>query len=375
MKVVTLTLFGAVLTCMISCSNPPNLIVKSAVQDFEVETVIEDVKVPFAIAFLPNGEMLFSDRARGTISIMDPATKESRKITGLPKALCSADGGMLDIQVHPDFDKNRLIYFSYAHERDSLSTTIVERGKLINDSISERQQLFTALPYYKEPNHFGNRIVLKDGYLFTTMGDRYFLRDSAQLLGNHLGKTIRIHDNGAIPKDNPFVNVKGALPEIWSYGHRNPQGLVFEPLTGKLWEHEHGPQGGDEVNVIKPGTNYGWPVICWGIDYDDHLIGEGKAYHEGMAQPIYHYTPSIAPGGGDFYSGDKFPAWNGNLFIASMAMSHLNRLEIREGKVVNEERITIDPTWRLRTVKQGPDGFLYVGIDGGKIVRLKPIEP
>jgi len=191
-------------------------------------------------------------------------------------------------------------------------------------------------------------------------------------LGNHLGKILRVFEDGSIPPDNPFVNAKGALPEIWSYGHRNPQGLAINPATGELWEHEHGPKGGDEINVIRPALNYGWPVICYGIGYDDQPIGDGITEKEGMEQPLYYYVPSIAPSGMEFYTSETIPQWKGNLFIGAMALRHLNRLVIEGDKVIKEERLLVEKKWRIRCVRQGADGLLYLGVDEGGIVRIKP---
>jgi len=215
--------------------------------------------------------------------------------------------------------------------------------------------------------------VLKDGYLFIGMGEKTDLRDSAQTLSNHLGKILRIYEDGRVPDDNPFADTLNAKPEIWSYGHRNPNGLILNPSTGDLWEHEHGPKGGDEVNIIKPGLNYGWPVISYGVNYDDTPVGEGLSEKEGMEQPIYYYKPSIAPSGMQFYTSDVIPAWKGNLFIGAMVLKHLNRLVIENNKVVKEERLLTGKNWRVRSVKQGPDGYLYLGVDGGKILRIMPI--
>jgi glucose/arabinose dehydrogenase len=183
---------------------------------------------------------------------------------------------------------------------------------------------------------------------------------------------MRIFEGGGIPPDNPYVSTKGALPEIWSFGHRNPQGLTINPATGELWEHEHGPKGGDEINIIKPGVNYGWPVICYGIDYDGKPIGDGITEKEGMEQPLYYYVPSIAPSGMEFYTSDVIPNWKGNLFIGAMALRHLNRLVIKDNKVIKEDRLLVDKNWRVRCVKQGLDGFLYIGIDNGPVLRIRP---
>jgi glucose/arabinose dehydrogenase len=210
------------------------------------------------------------------------------------------------------------------------------------------------------------------------MGERYFLRDQAQDISNHNGTVLRIHDNGRVPDDNPFVGLASAMPEIWSYGHRNAQGLAFHPETGDLWLNEHGPQGGDEINIVRPGRNYGWPVITYGMEYDDEgggPIGEGITEREGMEQPVYYYRPSIGPSDLVFYQGDAFPRWRGDAFIGAMALTHLSRLEVAEDRVLKEERLLEDRDWRVRSIEEGPDGSLYLGIDGGMIVRLRPLEP
>ena len=276
------------ITCVFSCSQRETFPLESDGNSLELEVVTDSISVPFGMAFLPNGKLLVTDRSKGTLILVDVDNGERRTIEGLPPVLVSGDGGMLDIIVHPDFDRNHIIFYSYSTIReDSTSTMAVDRATLETNRIIRRERIFTALPYYKEPNHFGCRLLLKDGYLFVTMGERYFLRDSAQTLSNHLGKIMRVFEDGSIPPDNPYINTNGALPEIWSYGHRNPQGLAINPVTGELWEHEHGPRGGDEINIIRPAVNYGWPVICHGIDYDGKPIGEGITEKEGMEQPLY----------------------------------------------------------------------------------------
>jgi len=359
--------------CVFSCSQRETFPLENDGNSLELEVVTDSISVPFGMAFLPDGKLLVTDRSKGTLILVDVDNGERTTIGGLPPVFVSGDGGMLDIIVHPDFDKNHIIFYSYSTIReDSTSTMAVDRATLERNRIISRERIFTALPYYKEPNHFGCRLLLKDGYLFVTMGERYFLRDSAQTLSNHLGKVMRVFEDGSIPPDNPYINTNGALPEIWSYGHRNPQGLAINPVTGELWEHEHGPKGGDEINIIKPAVNYGWPVICHGIDYDGKPIGEGITEKEGMEQPLYYYVPSIAPSGMEFYTADVIPQWKGNLFIGAMALKHLNRLVIRDDSVIKEDRLLTDKDWRVRCVKQGPDGFLYLGIDKGRILRVKP---
>ena len=361
------------ITCVFSCSQRESFPLESDGNSLELEVVSDSISVPFGMAFLPDGKLLVTDRSKGTMILVDVDNGERTTIEGLPPVLVSADGGMLDIIVHPDFDRNHIIFYSYSTIReDSTSTMAVDRATLERNRIISRERIFSAMPYYKEPNHFGCRLLLKDGYLFITMGERYFLRDSAQTLSNHLGKIMRVFEDGSIPPDNPYVNTNGALPEIWSYGHRNPQGLAINPVTGELWEHEHGPKGGDEINIIRPALNFGWPVICHGIDYDGKPIGEGLTEKEGMEQPLYYYVPSIAPSDMEFYTADVIPQWKGNLFIGAMALKHLNRLVIRDDTVIKEDRLLTDKNWRVRCVKQGPDGFLYIGIDNGRILRIKP---
>jgi aldose sugar dehydrogenase len=356
-----------------SCKHRETFLLESEGHVLDVEVVSDSISVPFGMAFLPDGNLLVTDRPTARMILVNVDDGTQTPIDGLPPIFASADGGILDVIVHTDFENNHTIYYSYSVIReDSTSTMAVDRAQLDGVRIVGRERIFLALPYYKEPNHFGCRLLLNDGYLFITMGERFYLRDSAQTLGNHLGKVLRVFEDGSIPPDNPFVNAKGALPEIWSYGHRNPQGLTVNPATGELWEHEHGPKGGDEINVVRPALNYGWPVICYGVDYDDKPIGDGITEKEGMEQPLYYYVPSIAPSGMEFYTAETIPQWKGNLFMGAMALKHLNRLVIDGNKVIKEERLLVEKKWRVRCVRQGPEGFLYLGIDVGGIVRIKP---
>ena len=338
----------------------------------KVEMVTDSITIPFGMDFLPDGRLLVTDRAVGNIVVVNTKNSEKALLQDVPKVIGKGDGGMLDILVHPDYAKNGWIYFSYSMGDDSSNTMVVDRAKLDGLKLVQRERLFTALPFYKKPLHHGSRLVLKDGYLFIGMGEKTDLQDSAQTLNNHLGKVLRIFEDGRIPDDNPYVNTPNAKPEIWSYGHRNPNGLTLNPYTGELWEHEHGPKGGDEINIIKPTLNYGWPVISYGVNYDDTPVNEGLSEMEGMEQPIYYYKPSIAPSGMQFYTSDVIPAWKGNLFIGALVLQHLNRLVIEDNKVVKEERLLTDKNWRVRSIKQGPEGYLYLGVDGGKILRIMP---
>jgi aldose sugar dehydrogenase len=373
-----ITKIGMFVFMVSSCATKDKKTVYSSVSEdykLKVETVTDSTKItmPFAMAFLPDGDLLVTNRPDGKIMLLDVKNGKAKEIQDVPKTLENGSAGMHDVVVHPNYKENGWIYFSYVEMRsDSSSTLVVDRAKLNIDRLVERERLFTVLPYHNEINHYGGRLVLKDGYLFITMGERYYLRDSAQILSNHLGKVLRIYEDGRVPDDNPFVKRNDAKPEIWSYGHRNSQGLTLHPVTRELWEHEHGPKGGDEVNIINPGLNYGWPVICHGIDYDGNPIGKGITEKEGMEQPLYFYVPSIAPSGMLFYTGDKFPKWKNNLFIGAMGLQHLNRLVIDNNKVVHEERLLKELKRRVRCMAQGPDGFIYIGVDGGMILRLKP---
>jgi aldose sugar dehydrogenase len=368
--IAIITLTGLITSC--TTREKEFFIIESEGAKLKVETVTDSITIPFGMDFLPDGRLLVTDRVVGNMVVVNTETGAKELVQGVPAVLGQGDCGLLDVLVHPDYQTNGWIYFSYT-EGDTISNTmVVDRAKLDGLKLVQRERLFTALPYYRRPLHHGTRLVLKDGYLFFGMGEKTDLKDSAQTLSNHLGKIIRIHEDGRVPDDNPFVNTPNAKPEIWSYGHRNPNGLTINPSTGELWEHEHGPKGGDEINIIKPTLNYGWPVVTYGVNYDDTPVGEGLTEKEGMEQPFYYYKPSIAPSGMQFYTSDVIPAWKGNLFIGAMVLKHLNRLVIENNKVVKEERLLTDKNWRVRSVKQGPDGYLYLGVDGGKILRIMP---
>ncbi len=345
-------------------------VIESEGTQLKVETVTDSITIPFGMDFLPGGRLLVSDRAVGKMMIVNTETGAKELLQGVPPVIGQGDGGLLDILVHPDYKNNGWIYFSYSEGDTTANTMVVDRAKLDGLKLVARERLFTALPYYKKPLHHGSRLVLTDGYLYIAMGEKTDLQDSAQTLNNHLGKVLRIYEDGRVPEDNPYVGKPNTKPEVWSYGLRNPNGLTLNPFTGELWEHEHGPMGGDEINIIKPGLNYGWPVITYGLNYDSTKVGEGITTKEGMEQPLYYYKPSIAPSGMQFYTSDVISVWKGNLFIGSMVLRHLNRLVIENNKVIKEERLLTDKNMRVRSVKQGPDGYLYLGVDGGKILRI-----
>ena len=344
---------------------------------YRVEVVATGVRVPFGMAFLPDSRALVTDRP-GTLWLLDIRTGAMTRVAGVPAVSDSVDGGLLDIEVHPDYARTGWLYFSYSEKTDTGKATVVERARLRDARLVDRQRLFTAYPAVAGDYHFGSRLVLKDGYLFITLGERE-LSALAQELWTDLGKIVRLYDDGRIPNDNPFVGRAGARPEIWSYGHRNPHGLAFHPLTGELWESEHGPLGGDEINVIKRGLNYGWPTVTFGREYDGGPVGDGLTQAPGMEPPVFHYATSAALSGIAFYTGSAFPQWRNNLFVGAMTPRFLARLVVANGRVEREEKLLLEKKWRVRVVQTGPDGFLYLGVQrasdgtGGVIARIRPV--
>ena len=339
---------------------------------FFAEVVATGIRVPVGIAFLPDGRILVADRFTGQLTVVNPSNGMKTAIEGLTEVFADTkEAGLLDVVVHPDNRTNGWIYVSYSFDRAGGTTTVVDRAKLVGNRLVEIERLFEAAPVVSGSEHYGGRLALYQGYLFVSLGDRN-TRDQAQYLGDHHGKIVRLRDDGKVPPDNPFVGRKDALPEIWSYGHRNVQGMSVHPTTGELWANEHGPLGGDEINIIVRGANYGWPLVTFGREYWGALIGGGATQRDGMVPPIHYWTPRVAPSGLVIYSGDKFPAWRGNVFTGAMAATHLNRLVVENGKVVKEERLLADRGWRIREVAQGPDGLLYIGVDGGMVLRIGP---
>lgn len=356
---------------------------RSALHDYRVVTVAEGLVNPWSIAFLPSGEMLVTERP-GRLRIVRNGRLLPEPVAGVPVVRQGGQGGLLDVVPHPDFATNRLLYLSYAKgNADSLGTTVVARGRFENDRLTNVEEIFVAQAWTRGRGHHGSRLAFdRNGYLFITVGDRQapptgnLEAHPAQDLSNHYGVVLRLHDDGRVPTDNPFVGRAGALPEIWSYGHRNQQGLVIHPETGDIWATEHGPQGGDELNLIQPGRNYGWPVVGYGVNY-----GQGTAIHsgtrrEGMEHPVHVWVPSIATSGLMVYTGTAFPGWRGSIFSGGMAGEQLARLTMDGQRVLNEETLA-QRIGRIRDVRQGPDGFIYLAIEdrGGQptaVVRLEP---
>lgn len=341
-----------------------------------VETFASGLDHPWGLAFLPDGQLLVTERP-GRMRVIDREGNLSPPVSGVPRVFASGQGGLLDVALDRDFGLNRTIYFCYADPVEGGGRTSMARARLSADGaprLEDMQVIFRQQGTPSRGNHWGCRIVqTPDNNLFLTTGDHFTARDQAQALDNHLGKVIRVRPDGSAPPDNPFVGRAGALPEIWSYGHRNMQGAALHPQTGRYWTHEHGARGGDEINLPQAGKNYGWPVITLGIDYNGAKIGIGT-HKEGMEQPIYSWVPSIAPSGMAFYTGDLFPAWRGNLFVGALAGQMLVRLELDGEKVVREERLLRQLGERIRDVRAGPDGALWLLTDAsnGRVLRVVP---
>lgn len=351
---------------------------KSDAGDIRVETVVSGLSYPWALAFLPDGRMLVTERG-GSMRIASRDGKLSPPLGGVPKVMSRNQGGLLDVIIDRDFATNNTIYFCYSDPVDGGAQTALARARLDardKPRLTEVRRIFRQEGPPSSGRHFGCRIVqARDGNLFLTTGDHGDASKSAQTLDNHIGKMIRVAPDGSVPKDNPFVGRAGAKPEIWSYGHRNGQGATLHPSTGKLWMHEHGPQGGDELNIPEAGKNYGWPVIGFGVNYGGAKIHEGTS-KAGMEQPIRQWTPVIAPSGFTIYTGDLFPQWKGNAFIGGLRTQTLVRLELDGEKVTREERMLRQLNERIRDVRTGPDGAIWLVTDDsqGRILRLTPAK-
>ncbi len=349
---------------------PKGTVIQSEKQAFTIDTLTTSLKNPWGMAFLPDGRILVTDRA-GKINIIKDGKLLDETISGVPAVYANGQGGLLDIQLHPDYETNGWIYFSFSKPGPGGGATTIARAKLQNNAFVELQELFTASPYSDAGVHFGSRIQFDGkGYMFFTSGERG-KKENAQDLSNHLGKVLRLHDDGQVPTDNPFTQTIGAKSEIWTYGHRNPQGLYYDKATETLYEVEHGPKGGDELNKVEKGKNYGWPVITWGIDYDGTKISDIQE-KEGMEQPIRYWVPSIAPCGMIRITSDKYPNWKGNFLVGALALTHVARVEVDNDKFTKEERL-LDKMGRVRAIAQSPDGYIYVAMESpGMLVRLVP---
>lgn len=339
---------------------------------FTFEKVLSRSEVIWGLTFLPDGRMLFTERT-GKMFLFDEGQQTTTEVRGLPKVHAGGQGGLLDVKAHPDFKTNFRIYFTYSEPVGEKSTTAVAMAELKGQELVNLKKIFSAERPNDHEHHYGSRLVFDGkGHIFFGVGDRGE-QDRSQDLGSHQGKMIRLNEDGGVPKDNPFVGKEDALPAIWSYGHRNPQGIALHPETGALWEAEFGPQGGDEVNLVEPGKNYGWPVITYGREYTGPKIGEGT-HKAGMEQPLIHWVPSISPSGIAFYTGGDFPAWKGSLFLACLGSQHLHRVPLQGTKALKQEILLRDQGLRFRHVTMGPDGLLYVTTDEGHIGRIRPVN-
>ena len=344
---------------------------------FKVETFADGFDVPWGMTFLPDGNLLVSDR-NGDLWKVKKDGNSKIQIGGIPKVRSKGQGGLLDVEIHPEFNENSFIYLGFSDflpDQKNKTYTSIIRAVLKKNNLTEQKIIYKAPDslFASEKHHYGTRIIFdNDGYLYFAIGDRG-QREKAQILNYPNGKIHRLHDDGTVPRDNPFFDNERALSSIWSYGHRNPQGLVIHPRTGEIWESEHGPRGGDELNIIYPGKNFGWPVITYGKNYNGTIISH-LTHNDGMEQPVLHWTPSIAVCGITFYKGKVFTEWGNNLFATSLKYERLHRLEILDGKVVEQE-IIYDAGSRVRDVEIGPLGFIYVALeDPGRIVRFVPVD-
>ncbi|WP_120498506.1 PQQ-dependent sugar dehydrogenase [Kiloniella sp. EL199] len=347
-------------------------IFNSEKETFKLELLADGLDHPWGMVFLPDETLLITEREKG-LKLYKNKNLRDISLHNFPAVRTRGQGGLLDIAIHPTFEQNQLIYFTYSHPLKEGSTTALAQARFAGQKLLDPQTIFIAETGSTTSRHYGSRIRFNtDGLLFMTIGDRGN-RHSAQKLNSHAGKVLRLNDQGQPAANNPFVQDDTALSEIYSYGHRNPQGLAKHYLTGEMWVSEHGPRGGDEINQLQAGSNYGWPIITYGKEYIGGSIGEGT-HHPNMQQPVHQWTPSIAPAGITFYSGDAFPNWKGNLFTSALKFKLLVRQELLDGKIVHEERLLEEEVGRIRAVEQGPDDFLYILTDAnnGTLYRLKP---
>lgn len=339
----------------------------------QATTVAKGLTHPWGLVFLPDGRMLVTERS-GKLRLVDQKGQFSEPLTGVPAVVARGQGGLLDVNLSPQFTQDRLVYLSYSEAGPDGAGTAVARGQLGDRGLENLQVIWRQTPKVRGVNHWGSRILFRgDGTMFITLGERFDYRELSQDLSTTLGKIVRINVDGSIPSDNPFVGRSDARPEIWSYGHRNIQAAALHPESGELWVIDHGARGGDELNQPQPGRNYGWPVITYGVDYSGAAIGQGTT-QAGMEQPVYYWDPVIAPSGAIFYTGDAFPEWRGQLFVGSLKPGALVRLQLQNDRVVQEERYLAHLNERIREVVQGPDGFLYLLTDSdeGQILRVEP---
>lgn len=363
----------ALITILFSCKEPQkkkDVALNTETRDYSIETVVEDLSNPWGMTWLPDGSMLITEKSGELIHFKNGI---KTNIANVPEVYSRGQGGLLDIEVHPNYSNNGWIYITYSSSEgeESGGNTALIRCKLKDNSLVDIEQLYKATPNTTRGQHFGSRIEFdNEGYLYFSIGERGARDVNPQDITRDGGKIYRLHDDGRIPEDNPFVGVKDAKTAIYTYGNRNPQGMDKHPTTGEIWIHEHGPKGGDEINIVKKGVNYGWPVISYGINYSGTKFTE-ITKKEGMEQPIYYWTPSIAPCGMTFVTGNKYPDWKNHLLVGSLKFNYVELLKLEGNKVTNRQKIAED-VGRVRNVKQSPDGYIYIGIEGQGIVKIVP---
>lgn len=350
----------------------PGVVVQSEKQKFSVDTAARGLTSPWGMAFLPDGRILVTEKA-GRLRVVQGGQLQPGSIGGVPAVYANGQGGLLDIALHPDYARNGWLYFTYAAPGAGGGSTTLARAKLQGEALTDVQTLFQAQPFLNSGVHFGSRIAFDgQGHVFVSTGDRG-TPPQAQQLGNHWGKIMRLRDDGQVPADNPFAGTAGARPEIWSYGHRNVQGMYYDPAARRLWAHEHGPRGGDELNHVEAGKNYGWPLITHGVNYDGTPVS-GATQGAGLEQPVRFWVPSIAPSGLALVNSPQYPNWTGNLLVGALAGTHLARVELTDGQYAREEKL-LDKVGRVRAVAQGPDGYVYVLTESpGVLFKLTPAQ-
>lgn len=373
MKKITIlfTLFFSVI--FLSCDaqvKPNDISIKEEVKNYTLENVVSDIQIPWGMAWLPDGSMLVTEKSGILYQVKNGIKTE---VKNMPKVYNRGQGGLLDIVLHPDYAKNGWIYMTYASdegEGDGGNTKLI-RAKLQEGSLTQIESLYKATPNSTKGQHFGSRIVFdNEGFLYFSIGERGNNAENPQDITRDCGKIYRLNDDGSIPKDNPFVGQTGAKEAIYTFGNRNPQGMAKHPETGEIWAHEHGPQGGDEINIIKKGANYGWAIVTYGIDYDGTTIST-LTEKPGVENPIYYWLPSIAPSGMAFVTSDHYPDWKGHLLVGSLKFQYLELVKLKGNTVIERQKIAKD-IGRVRNVAQGPDGFIYIGVEGKGILKIIP---
>lgn len=373
MKKITLVYLSIFSFIFLSCEaqvKPNDILLKAEVKNYTLETVVSDIQIPWGMTWLPDGSMLVTEKSGILYHIKNGVKTE---IKNMPKVYTRGQGGLLDITLHPDYAKNGWIYITYAAaegEGEGGNTKLI-RAKLLDGGLTQIESLYKATPNSTKGQHFGSRIVFdNDGYLYFSIGERGNNKDNPQDIKRDCGKIYRLNDDGSIPKDNPFVGQIGVKEAIYTYGNRNPQGMAKHPETGEIWAHEHGPKGGDEINIIKKGVNYGWATVTYGINYDGTIMST-ETERPGIEKPIYYWIPSIAPSGMTFVTSDKYPDWKGHLLVGSLVFQYLELVKLKGKEVIERQKIASD-IGRVRNVMQGPDGFIYIAVEGKGILKIIP---